>query len=85
MIRDRWARGYRLSDGLQFVLFASESNPNVFHRTHINGLGCSCIAATKSRNGRCWHQLAARTDTELAQNAEPQYDYSDEFGLVDIA
>lgn len=78
---DRWSHGYRHADGLQFVTFASQSEPGKVYLTHIEGKGCSCPGAQKSRTGRCFHQLACSLVTEQAreQAVRPKVRYEDIF------
>lgn len=92
--RNLWARGEARVNGalVGVVLFSSSrqpKNPNEPHTvygTGVDGSFCSCPAAVKSSAGRCCHKLATALATEIAQNAAPQYDYSDDdLGLVDIA
>jgi len=85
--RSMWARGEARVNGalIGVVLFSSSRNTKIVYMTMVTGAGCSCPASQKSASGRCCHRLACALACELAQNAEPQYDYSDEFGLVDIA
>jgi hypothetical protein len=62
----RWARGYRNSDGLQFVLFASSRRMRdgtpIYHMTAVDGSGCSC-SGYRFR-GACSHALACRRESE---------------------
>lgn len=81
---DRWSYGYRKSDGLQFVVFASASEPGQVCQTHINGLGCTCQAG--KRNVPCYHTLAASLATEKARAAatkRPVARYEDLYDLED--
>jgi hypothetical protein len=80
---DQWAEGRRKSDGLRFNVFASESAPGVYYQTHLNGLGCTCPGAQKSKRGRCFHQLACQIVTERAQAPRPLKTYDEVYGLVD--
>lgn len=86
--RQKWARGEARVNGalVGVVLFSSSRNAGIVWMTMCTGAGCSCPSAQKSASGRCCHRLACALATELAQNAPPQYDYSDDdLGLVDIA
>lgn len=65
---DSWAHGYRKSDGLQFVVFASQSAPGVYYQTRIDGAYCTCPAARLSRAGRCCHKVAVAEKYEQARN-----------------
>jgi len=60
-----WSYGYRTSDGLRFVVFASQSTPGAVYQTHLNGLGCSCPAG--QREIRCYHALACEMLTTQKQ------------------
>jgi hypothetical protein len=79
---DRWAHGHRESDGLRWIVFASESRPDTYHQTHINGLGCDCDRGR--RELRCWHILAAALATEKAQAPKSRKRYEDLFGEDDL-
>lgn len=74
-----WGEGVRKEDGLRFNVFASESAPGVYYTTHFAGRDCSCPGAQKSRNGRCYHQLATAIASEQAQEqaAKPTKRYED--------
>lgn len=78
---DRWSEGVRHSDGLRYIVFASESRPGTYHQTHINGLGCDCKRGQLEL--RCWHVLAAQIATEKAQAPKPRKTYEDLFDLED--
>lgn len=64
---DKWAEGRRNADGVRFILFASATRVGVYYFTRIDGAFCSCPAGSKSRSGRCCHQLACQIVTERAQ------------------
>lgn len=68
-VSDKWAGGYDLKTGVRFHVFASQSSPNVFYRTRIDGKPgtCTCPAARLSRVGDCSHLIACRALTEQAQ------------------
>ena len=66
---DRWSYGYRVSDGMRFASFASQSTPGVVYQTHINGLGCTCPGAERSARGRCFHMLACQIVTDQARES----------------
>jgi hypothetical protein len=63
----RWARGYRNSDGLQFVLFASSRTLSdgtpIYHMT--SQTGCTCDGY-RFRGG-CSHVLAVAREAERAR------------------
>lgn len=65
---DRWAHGYRKHDGLQFVVFASQSAPGVYYQTRIDGAFCTCPAARLSRAGRCCHKVAVAEKYQQARS-----------------
>lgn len=65
---DSWAHGHRKSDGLRFVVFASESTPGVYWQTRIDGAFCTCPAARLSRAGRCCHKVAVAEKYHEARN-----------------
>lgn len=69
---DKWAEGVDNRTGVRFITFTSSREPKagekaVYYHTRIDGRGCTCPAARKSRTGRCCHQLAAQTVAERAQ------------------
>jgi hypothetical protein len=63
----RWARGYRNSDGLQFVLFASSrtlrDGTPIYHMTSQEA--CTCPGF--QYRGACSHQLAVAREAERAR------------------
>jgi hypothetical protein len=65
----RWARGYRNSDGLQFVLFTSSrtlrDGTPIYHMTAVDGSGCTCDGYRF--RGACSHALACKMDAERAR------------------
>ena len=58
---DTWSTGTaRTATGAMVAinLFASESEPGRVHLTRIDGAGCTCDGAQKSRSGVCFHMKA---------------------------
>ena len=82
---DKWAEGVRNSDGVRFVLFASNSRSDVYYMTRIDGAYCTCPAGRLSRFPRCCHMLACQLVTERVQEqaARPTTRYEDYFGNND--
>lgn len=78
-VSDKWATGYRLSDGLRFVVFSSRTTPGTVYYTRMDGAACNCPAARLSRSGRCCHRLAAQlaceqaTDAFIASRSQDEY------------
>jgi hypothetical protein len=82
----RWARGYRNSDGLQFVLFASSRRMRdgapIYHMTAVDGSGCTCDGYRF--RGACSHALACRLDAERArEQVARRATYEELFALTD--
>lgn len=88
---DKWAEGHDLKTGMRFVTFTSNQAPKageplVLYYTRIDGRGCTCPAARKSRTGRCHHKLACQIVTERVQEQaarKPLKTYEEVYGLVD--
>lgn len=76
---DRWARGRRNRDGVQFVTFASSRRDKdgqpIYHQTAIDGSGCTCTGYLW--RGICSHAIACRMDAERAREraaCRPRYE-----------
>ncbi len=65
-----WSRGTaRTVNGALVAvnLFTSESDPGTVWLTRVDGAGCSCPGAQKSRSGVCCHMRACALVTERAR------------------
>lgn len=80
---DTWAEGVRNSDGVRFILFASNSRSDVYYMTRLDGApgGCTCPRARLGRKGICSHLIAAQIVFDRAQEeaAKPKMKYEDLF------
>ena len=64
---ERWSKGTaRTATGALVAvnLFTSESEPGAVWITRVDGAGCNCHGAQKSRSGICFHMRACALVTE---------------------
>lgn len=69
---ETWSRGTARTARGELVainLFASESQPGVVYLTRVDGAGCTCPGAQKSRSGVCCHMRACALVTERVRSA----------------
>lgn len=78
---DRWSDGTARTVRGELVavnLFASDSEPGVVHLTRVDGKGCTCKGAQRTRRGVCYHMVACALVTERvrgdAVRAKARYD-----------
>lgn len=78
---EMWAKGTARTargDLVAINLFASESQPGVVYLTRVDGAGCTCPGAQKSRRGVCLHMIACQIVTirvrDAAVRAKTRYD-----------